>query len=702
MKRRYLPAYLASKQEPPFIPQIEIEGEPDAFSSAPDGNTILYRSVERESGRARLFLGDRRQKGSAVQVAVDGVPGVESLYPVLRSVTSLATNKLTFLARHGSSDGLFIVPYTRTEVNHRVEIHLGERQEIDLSGADIIEAGDPTFSPNEDRVAFFALDRLGRIDIWTADINTGKLTRITNSLNAERDLHWSSESPATYGIKIEEGGGRDGTLIYTSDETEDRHYNLFAMDPSTGARRRLIAEPNDERAPADLGDGRIVYSSDAQGKVDLHVYDAKAGTTKRITDFETSLTAPASGPNGLMAVGFFGGQYRIFEIPKTAFLSLDERPALHGEPGKAAEYTMEPIPNPSPRYEPFAANNWRLQNGIAAVGTSSYGQGALLFGDTLSDRNLLLQFSMYGSPELTDALVFFFDRSRRHELGFGLFHTFTERRDVHPPGGFNSSLLYLQREFGGQGLWSYPFDTFTRLEAHASIEGVQRGFLFPIDNLGNVSTAVALDSLRQWNNVRGGFDLQAEASATLGYDTTRYQYPAGAAGGGSFVAEGGGGILPIRGLPYGYATIDAQYHWKFFFFGVFHFRLAGGIAGGTDLGKQFWLSSYDNLRDYLPFDIRLIGTTYTVGNVNFDLPLDAIIRLAFITSVKGVIGVDIGSVAARPEDLWANRTMDWVLGVNLGLGPFEVRIQFANAIGLGNPVPNKGWIPNISLQYAYF
>src|SRR5205823_5394853 len=122
MKRRYLPVYLAAKQEPPAIPPLELDGEPDAFSSSSDGNIILYRSVERESGRARLFLADRRDKNSATQVAIDQVPGVESLYPVLRSVTALGTNKLAFLARHGSSDGLFVVPYERREHAHQVEL----------------------------------------------------------------------------------------------------------------------------------------------------------------------------------------------------------------------------------------------------------------------------------------------------------------------------------------------------------------------------------------------------------------------------------------------------------------------------------------------------------------------------------------------------------------------------------------------------
>jgi hypothetical protein len=52
--------------------------------------------------------------------------------------------------------------------------------------------------------------------------------------------------------------------------------------------------------------------------------------------------------------------------------------------------------------------------------------------------------------------------------------------------------------------------------------------------------------------------------------------------------------------------------------------------------------------------------------------------------------------------------MDYVLGANFGLGPFELRVQFAHGVDVGGIVPerdsngNPVWVPNISLRYAYF
>ncbi len=709
MKRRYYPVYLTTQEEPPTIEPVELEGEPDAFSVGADGFTVLYRTVERDSGRSRLFLADRRDKTSAEQVAVDNVPGIESLYPVLRGVTAVGADRIAFMARTGAGDALYVAAYTKTpkKDGHHFNIDVGGHQRIDLSAADLIEAGDPSFSPRGDRVAFFGLDNSGHIDIWTADIKTGHLSRLTNSIYAERDINWVDASPAELGVPIQPGGGNDGTIIFTSDETETRKYNLFAMDPATGARVRLTDEPADHRGPYGLGGGQIAFATDSRGKMDLHVYDGTTKRIRRITDFVTGLGTPAPGPRGLMAIGFYGGQYRVFDVPTERLLSLDERPAIPAVAEPPPPIPQEPIPDDTPPYEPFAAGSWRLENGIAAIGTASFGQGALLFGDTLSDRNLILQVAMYGSPSLTDALALYVDRSKRYVTGFGLFHTFTEHRDLNAPGfshpgEFGTDVFYLQREFGVSGLWSYPFNTFTRLEARLIGQGVSRGFLFPLDQQGNATFAVNTQDLRTWNAARTAMDLDGLFTLRLGYDTTRYRFPSGAYGGGSTIIEAGVGYLPFRGEAYGYSLLDTQYHLHFFTLATLHFRVAGGVAGGSVFGRQFFLSSYDNLRNYQPTDRRLIGSAYLVLNGNLEFPLDSIIRLALVSNVKGIAGVDFGSVAGRVQDLYDSRTLAWVLGTNLGLGPFEIRIQFAKPIVLPNQFQSTDWVPNISLRYAYF
>jgi len=719
MRRRYLPPYLATTQEPPVFAPAELEGEPDSFTAGRDGMTILYRAVERESGRSRLMLADRRDPSNAVQVAVDGGPGIESLHPVLRSVAALHEDTLAFFARHEQADALHVVPFTRTSPPGKAEerhFELGNARRIDLAAHDLIEAGDPAFSPDGKTLAFFALDGDGLLDLWTCELATGALTRLTKDRYAERDLSWVAEAPGVYGLGTPPGGsdgaternspaaGRwsaTGTLVFASDATATRRWNLFALDPRTGERMRLTEEAADHRTPFALGGGLVVFSTDARGKPDLHLYDASTKRMKRVTDFVTGLSGPTPGPRGLMALAFFGGQYRVFDVPTAALLDLDERPALDGSGQDARAFPSEGPPGDAAKYEPFAPGNWRLENGVAAVGTASVTQGALLFGDALGDRSAVVQFAVYGSLSLTDAAAFLTDRSRRDVWGVGAFHTFSQRRDLSAPG-FGTDVLYLQREFGVSGQYVVPLDPFMRVEGRLTLQGIERSFQVPLDASGYATTTVSVADLREWRARHGGFDVESLASARFGYDTTRLRFPGGAFGGGSLLVEAGGGTLPIRAQVHGFATADAQYHLKFLGAPVLHLRAAAGVSGGSPFARQFWLSSFDNLRGFSFGDRRLLGNAYVVANADVELPLDALIRTAVFTHVKGVLALDFGGVASRAEELWGARTLAFILGANAGLGPFEIRIQWALPIWIGGLDLGSGWVPNVSLRYAYF
>jgi len=46
-----------------------------------------------------------------------------------------------------------------------------------------------------------------------------------------------------------------------------------------------------------------------------------------------------------------------------------------------------------------------------------------------------------------------------------------------PAPGFACEVQYLQRMFGAQGLLSYPFSTFSRVDAAVRIQGMSRSLL---------------------------------------------------------------------------------------------------------------------------------------------------------------------------------------------------------------------------------
>jgi hypothetical protein len=330
------------------------------------------------------------------------------------------------------------------------------------------------------------------------------------------------------------------------------------------------------------------------------------------------------------------------------------------------------------------------------------------------------------------------DRSQRLTWGIGAFHTFQQGRDTQFPSarqcyqtltaqnqGAACEILYLQREFGVEGLLSYPFSTFSRIDASARLMGVTRSFFdnFAYDRFGYPVANVPADEL----SAIKGSDPQAELSLGYGWDTTRYG-PGGSIGGTSLLLQFGGGDIPTRGLDgfYTYVQADAIHTIRVVGRSKLNLRLATGAAQGSRFGRRFYLSSFDNLRGFRWGDSRLLGDGYYVGQAEFQFPLDVLIRFAFFSGLTGVVGFDFGGVVdsnhavlnhsgrgwtklhATLTDAWANRTADYVLGVNFGFGPFELRVQFAHGLDIGGLVPeqdshgNPTWVPNISLHYVYF
>src|SRR5256885_316326 len=67
-RKRVMRTYLDAKQDLPDVTELKLPDELDNFTSSRDGNLIFYRGVERDSGRAKLVVIDRRDPSSATQI----------------------------------------------------------------------------------------------------------------------------------------------------------------------------------------------------------------------------------------------------------------------------------------------------------------------------------------------------------------------------------------------------------------------------------------------------------------------------------------------------------------------------------------------------------------------------------------------------------------------------------------------------------
>jgi hypothetical protein len=719
MRRRYFPEYLKVRHD---LAQLREHGdlpaEPEAFVASGDGWLVLFRGLDREQGRARLFLFDVRWPRGAVEVARDNQPGVESLHPIDQNVLAIADGKLLFAAQDGPGDSLYLVPFEHEppREGRPPRIRLGKRERLMIrhpGGLRFVELGDPAFSADGSQLAFVGLTELGQRDLYVVSAGGGTARQLTDDPYAERDLAW----------------GRDG-IYCASDATDHGRPNLFRIDPATGERTRLTTAPSEDRHPFPQADGSVLYSSDVGGKPDLYLL--QDGASRRLSDFATGLgsPAPAPGGRGIYATTFYRGHFRLVELPRVAW--LEDAPVLVA-PAAAPilEIPRDPIPDFSPRYQAFHWGNWHPDAGNVSGGGgagSVAGRAALLFSDTLGDRTVYLDFAVYGSFEFAQGLVLYEDRRDRASWVLGGYHFVNQQIDrVDPDRNF------YQRDFGLLSALRFPLDRFQRLELQAEVGGVQRYCLtdFSVES-PTACGGLAAGSTDDWRKANGGVNLSLGPTLRYGYDTVRLDPYTGPIDGSAVLLELGGGWLPGRQAVHGFARLDAAHWWRILGRSNLMLRAAGGGSFAPDerglhWARAWWLTSADNLRGFFPLDTGyLVGTHYFVANAELQFPLSPVVRLFLFDYLEGVVAADFGGVANHVQNvrqfacsaggacgevtlpgLWASRTLTGVLGVNAVLGPVLLRVHFGHPIDIrGAPTPaladGTRWVTNLTLRWAFF
>ena len=725
MKRRYYPEYLRAKQDLPQVREIRgLPYEPEAFSTSPDGTVAVIRGIDRSRGRARLFLVDLRSPKAAVEIAADSVPGTESLHPIEYSVAAAGKDVVVFAAQNGVGDRLYAVPYKHTAPEGRPpKVSAGERRLLDIrppAGGKFIQISDPAISPGGDEVAFVGVAGDGQQDLYVASLGGGQARRLTQDPYSEKDLFW----------------GGDG-IYFASDATDHGRPNLFRLDPETGARVRLTTAPSSDRHPSALADGSVLYASDAGGKLDLYLL--KDGETKQITDFSTGLVAPALSPKGrgVYASTFYGGTFRLVEVPKVAWL---EAPAVKVPPaaGDVLEIPAADLPQDPVEYRALSLKNWRPEAGFVyggGAGNAVAGRAAVLFSDLLRDHVLFVDVSVLGSFDYTQALALYENRSGRTGWVYGGYHFVQQNIDRIDP-----NLAYLQRDFGLLGALRYPLDRFERVELELTVGAIQRYcledfnpnlsgfFLNPCS--GVVTSNGAYPTTDAWRSKNDGMNPTVSPTLRWGYDTIRYDYPSGPLAGHSLLLELGGGWLPWRQAVHGFFHMDAQQFFQLSRRTRFELRFAAGTSFSPDVQsriweRSWWLTSADNLRGFFPLDLEnLIGRNFYVANAELQVPLDAIIRLFIFDYIAGVVGVDFGGVfdrwttragAVRDQagglarsdvGAWDARTLTGVLGINVLFGPLLLRVHFGHPYDIGGLLTpamreHDSWVTNVTLRYFF-
>ncbi|HET8542574.1 MAG TPA: hypothetical protein VFL83_22050 [Anaeromyxobacter sp.] len=728
MKRRYYPEYIRARQDLPQLREFRgFPAEPEDFHVSPDGNLLIVRGIDRSRGRARMYIADIRYPKGAVEIGADSVPGIESLHPIDHSVAAIGPGLAVFAAQDGEGDRVYLQPYKHVvQEGKPPRILLGGRRDLDVRPPDgstrFIQVADPAFSPDMKELAFVGVARDGQQDIYVVSLKGGVARRVTDDPYAKRDLAWAADG-----------------IYHSSDATDHGRANLFKVDPATGIVSRLTTAPSTDRHPWPMGDGSVLFSSDAAGKTDLYVL--KDGATQQITDFSTGLTNPALAPKGrgALAATFYGGSFKVVEVPKVTWIEGARTPV--GPPqGDVMEIPLGELPSDVTEYDPLALKNWRPETGMiygGGGGSSVGGRAAVLFADMLRDRLVFMDVAVLGSWDYTQALLLYQNRATRTPWTVGGFHFVQQNVDAR-----NRDLVYFQRDFGVVGAVQYPLDRFRRFELELTAGGVQR--YCPADFSGRVDIAcgslgpgTGYASYAEWKDVNAGVHFTVSPTLRFGYDTIRYTFATGPLAGHSLLLELGGGYLPDARAVHGFAHVDAQQYFQLAGRANIGFRASAGSSWapndrGATWQRTWWISSADNLRGFYPFDVtNLVGKHYWVANAELQVPLDPIVRLLIFDYIEGVAALDFGSVynqfgttratplagstcrtttesdACIEPGAWDARTLTGVLGVNVLFGPLLLRVHFGHPFdigGLETDALRNGtkWVTNITLRYFFW
>ncbi len=711
IKRRAFKDYLSAEQAAPAVEMMEERtGIVTAMNSSPDGHVIAYRTIIPETGESRLYLVDPNAPDSALKVVNDGAPGTESLHPIFGRNFTLSKDRLAFVAESNARDVIYVQGYTRTaeqrtnealvrrgpvrtgferKTTTAVDLDLGNRKAYRVGQHGLLGVPSVAFSPDGKWLAFIGINEEGIRDVYALSLEDGEDARprkLTDDIYTERQITW----------------GPSG-IIYTSDATSHRHFNLFRVKPDApGTAERLTAHEQDHYDPVALEDGRIFFVAFHHSSSDLHEL-LPDGSLVRRTDVVTGVFEPGPGPEGGLWMLFHqSGERRPSLLRSPKMLSL----AMAAAPQAAPPSPMAVRPlGDAEFYRPFARQNIEVGPifGFAGAGSGGFfGQVFAMASDRMRDHAMVLNLAVYGSFELSDGILLYINQEDRSTWGTGLFQSLRFRLDdTFREQGVN--FFSGERYFGAVGSVRYPFNSFLYAQGDLTLGGAS--YFLTSDTAFRLNNPAfnnaGMDLYTPWLQANDKARFQTELTAQLGYNTIRYHYATGPLSGSSALVEASLGAQPFNEEVYTNLRLDLERYFPIYGRTNLMFRAAGGTAFGGRYARSYFLSSFDTLRGVnFGDDEWLLGRNFAYSTVELQVPLNDIIRVAFLSDLEAIAAVDVGGVGNSAERLWSRRTLDWVLGFNVALGPLLMRLHFARPVDIGAGKPDPGWVTNFSIGLA--
>jgi hypothetical protein len=437
--------------KPVLLPD-SVDGDPGdvAYLSPKTGYVAIYRK-SLEGGRAHAVV----TGGRSAQL--------ESFHPFESRMDASRAGTLLFTARYGDRDALVVWDLKRRRVAGRYQF------------AELVSLLSPHWMPDGQSIVVSGLSQSGVSDLYRVRVSDGALVPLTSDRYQDLD---PSPSP---------DGGR---VVFASDRTAagmTGAINLFLLDLATGRSTQLTSGRWVDEAPIWGGDGRIYFSSDRDGVLNVFSVDT-LGEGRRETSAWTGAFdgVPLPDSSGLVVGGFHDLSWNLYRYPVDSAARADRFDLA--PPAAAGQWSWE-LPTDTASlaasHEPYRRRmSLDFAAGDAVIVPGFGGAQGIFFvmSDLLGDNLLLGSISSFQGRRLGSILsnlsgqALYLNQSRRINWGIGAFRTKSRNFEGE------QVVSYDETAYGALGVLRYPLSRFTRIEGTFVAEHSDRvDFTLPVD-----------------------------------------------------------------------------------------------------------------------------------------------------------------------------------------------------------------------------
>ncbi len=426
---------------------------PDSVSSDSLGSFVYH-----SPSRGYLAIYRKSLEGRKAHPILTGGRSaqLESFHPFDSRMDASRPGYLLFTARYNDRDAVVVWDLKRDRMAARYQF------------LELVSLLSPHWLSNGDGIIVSGLSESGVSDLYRITVPEGRLLPLTSDRFQDLD-----PSPSPDGRRV----------VFASDRTADGIHgaaNLFLLDLGTSTITQLTSGPWRDESPVWSDDGRIVFSSDRDGVLNVFSVDT-LGNGRRETSAWTGAfdAVPLPGNAGLLVGGFHDLSWNIYRYPVDSAARANSFSLAAAAPAGAWAWSV-PADSSSDHAAIREPYRRRMTLDFAAgdaVLVPGYGGAQGIFfvmSDLLGDNSLYGSISSFQGRRLGSIVsnlsgtAIYLNRSRRVNWGLGAFRT--KGRNFEG----ENEVSFEETAYGVIGVLRYPLTRFTRVEGTTVIERSDR------------------------------------------------------------------------------------------------------------------------------------------------------------------------------------------------------------------------------------